>query len=115
MAVFHEKQKQIRENKETGTVVIEHLLDEKLFQGQNTMFAQVTLAPGCAVGYHQHKGNNETYYILSGNGLYTEDGQNVQVTAGDVAFCPDGGFHGLKNTGSSDIVFIALIATTPKE
>ena len=115
MTVFHEKRKQIRENKETGNIVVEHIIDEKLFQGQNSMFAQVTLAPGCAVGYHQHKGNNETYYILSGKGIYTEDGSEVPVSAGDVTFCSDGGSHGLKNTESSDLVFIALITTTPQQ
>ena len=115
MTVFHEKRKQIRENKETGNIIVEHIIDEQLFQGQNSMFAQVTLAPGCAVGYHQHKGNNETYYILSGKGIYTEDGREVPVIAGDVTFCPDGGAHGLKNTESSDLIFIALIATTPQQ
>jgi len=115
MAIFHEKKKQVRENKGTGNVIIEHIIDEDLFQGQNSMFAQVTLKPGCAVGYHQHKGNNETYYLLSGKGLYTEDGKEIPVVAGDVTFCQDGGFHGLKNTESSDLVFIALIANTPKQ
>lgn len=115
MAIFHEKTKQIRENKETGNVIIEHLLDEELFQGQNSMFAQVTLKPGCALGYHQHKGNNETYYILSGKGIYTDNGQEVPVTAGDVTFCYDGDSHALKNTENSDLVFIALIAKTPKQ
>ena len=47
--------------------------------------------------------------------MYTEDGSEVPVIAGDVTFCPDGGAHGLKNTESSDLIFIALIATTPQQ
>ena len=115
MTVFHEKKIQIRENKETGNVIIEHIVDEELFQGQSPMFAQVTLKPGCALGYHQHKGNNETYYILSGKGIYTDNGEEVPVVAGDVTFCYDGGSHGIKNTESSDLVFMALIVNTPKQ
>ena len=51
----------------------------------------------------------ETYYLLSGEGLYHDNDKSYPVKAGDVTFCADGGTHGLDNTGDSDLTFMALI------
>ena len=113
MAVFTTKEKQTVENPETGTIEKEILLEPKYFNGTKDLFAQITLHPGCAVPIHQHLGNNETYYLLKGEGEYTDENRKLTVKAGDVTFCTDGGTHGLKNTGKEDLVFIALISNTP--
>ena len=60
-------------------------------------------------GYHIHTGDSETYYILSGKGLYNDNGTEVEIGAGDVTYCaPDEG-HGLKCLGDEPIEMIALI------
>ena len=98
----------------TGDFTVEHIIDESLFGGANKLFAQITLPTGAQVPVHTHEGNNETYYVLKGKGTYTDEGKEYPVEAGNVTFCKDGGTHGLKNTGSEDLVFIALIANTLK-
>ncbi|WP_071141978.1 cupin domain-containing protein [Acidaminococcus timonensis] len=113
MAVFTTREKQVVKNPKTGTIEKEILLDPKYFNGTNDLFARITLHPGCAVPVHQHLGNNETYYLLKGEGEYTDEDKTLMVKAGDVTFCADGGTHGLKNTGREDLVFIALINNTP--
>lgn len=114
MAIFKEKKRTVKENKELGKIIIDHVLDEELFGGTNTLFARITLHPGCGVPVHKHEGNNETYYFLQGEGTYQDGEKKFKVKSGYVTFCEDGGSHGLVNTGSEDLVFIALIATTPK-
>ena len=52
---------------------------------------------------------SETYYILSGKGIYSDNGTLRMVSAGDVTFTPDGKGHGLTNSGDEDLVFMALI------
>lgn len=47
--------------------------------------------------------------ILSGTGLYTDDGKTYEVHAGDTTYCADGHCHGLENTGDGDLKFMALI------
>ena len=42
-------------------------------------------------------------------GDYNDNGTVRPVKAGDVTFTPDGKGHGLKNTGDTDLVFMALI------
>ena len=92
-----------------GHVIIKHILGEKELNGKCGLYAQVTIEPGCSLGFHEHHNESETYYILSGQGDYDDNGTVRPVKAGDVTFTPDNHGHGLKNTGDTDLVFMALI------
>ena len=92
-----------------GHVIIEHILGEKELNGKCGLYAKVTIEPGCTLGYHEHHHESETYYILSGQGLYNDNGQKRPVKPGDVTYTPDGCGHGLDNTGDEDLTFMALI------
>lgn len=92
-----------------GHVIINRLLDEKQLNGKCGLYAEVTIEPGCSLGYHEHHGESETYYILSGKGIYSDNGELRMVEAGDVTFTPDGKGHALTNSGDEDLVFMALI------
>lgn len=92
-----------------GHVIIKRLLGEEELNGKCGLYAQVTLEAGCTLGYHEHHDNSETYYILSGEGEYDDNGNKRTVKAGDVTFTPNGCGHALANTGLDDLVFMALI------
>lgn len=92
-----------------GHTLIKHLLDEKQMNGKCRLYAEVTLEPGCSLGYHEHHQESETYYIISGKGIYSDNGTLRMVSAGDVTFTPNGMGHGLTNTGDENLVFMALI------
>lgn len=92
-----------------GHTLIEPLLGEKELAGQCGLYAKVTLEPNCSLGYHEHHGESETYYILSGSGVYNNNGILVDVKPGDVTFTPSGEGHGLENTGTENLDFMALI------
>ena len=92
-----------------GHVIIRHILGGKELNGKCGLYADVVIEPGCSLGYHEHHGESETYYILSGTGNYDDNGVPRPVKAGDVTFTPSGKGHGLANTGDDDLVFMALI------
>ena len=93
-----------------GHVLIKRILGEKELNRKCRMYSQVTLEPGCSLGFHMHYGESETYYILTGEGEYNDNGTSWRhVKAGDITFTPDGRGHGLANTGNTDLVFMALI------
>lgn len=92
-----------------GHVLIKRLLGEKELNGKCGLYAEVTIEPGCSLGYHEHHQESETYYILAGKGEYDDNGTKRAVKAGDVTFTPDGCGHGLENTGEENLVFMALI------
>ena len=93
----------------TGHVIIRHLLEDAQLNGKCGLYAQVTIEPGCSLGYHEHHGESETYYLLAGKGVYSDNGKEMEAKAGDVFFCDDGNGHGLKNTGDEELSFVALI------
>ena len=92
-----------------GHVIIKELLDAEQLNGKCGLYAQVTLEPGCSLGYHEHHGETETYYLTKGAGIYNDNGKEYPVEVGDVTFCADGNGHGIKNAGKEDLVFVALI------
>lgn len=92
-----------------GHTLIEQLLTDEQRGAGCRMFSEVTLEAGCSLGCHEHHGETETYYILSGVGIYQDNDTKYPVKAGDVTFCGDGDAHGLENTGSGELKFIALI------
>lgn len=82
------------------------------FEGKNEkvrMFGFAELLPGEEIKYHTHEGESETYYILSGRGLYNDSGVECEILPGSVTFTPSGSGHGMKNTGDENLNFIALI------
>ena len=89
---------------------IEKVLSETELKDKCGLYARVTLPPGATLGYHEHHGNGESYFILSGEGTYDDNGQKRTIRAGEVTWTPDGTGHGLSNeNGKEDLVFMALI------
>ncbi len=91
-----------------------HLISDSILTANETsggcrMYSEITLEPGCSLGVHPHNGETETYFILSGKGLYNDNGKEYEVTSGDVLFCGDGESHALENIGDTDLKFVALI------
>ena len=97
-----------------GEIYITHLLTQKEMVGQCGMFAKVVVPPGSSLGVHPHNGNTETYHILQGKALYTDNEKTYEVKPGDTTFCADGDSHGIENIGDEDLIFMALIINSPK-
>jgi len=71
----------------------------------------LTLQPGDSIGYHKHINNEDTYIIVSGQGVFKDrDGKDYPVKAGDVTIVRKGESHGLVNTGKEPLVFVDVIA-----
>ena len=81
--------------------------DEMYNKGR--VFNHVYLAPGAEIGWHVHKGDGETYYILSGKGEYSDNGNIITVGPGDTTFVDEGEGHSMKNIGEEPLEAIALI------
>jgi mannose-6-phosphate isomerase-like protein (cupin superfamily) len=69
------------------------------------VFRKRALKPGSGIGYHEQK-EDEIYYVLSGRGLMTVDGKTFEVGPGTAVLTRPGSSHGLKQTGSEDLVIL---------
>ena len=79
-------------------------------EAKNTLVSVYEIPPGkSAYPYHFHHNNEETFYILNGEGvLRTPDGDR-KVTAGELLFFPTGpaGAHKLTNCSDTEnLVYI---------
>ncbi|MBQ4337370.1 MAG: cupin domain-containing protein [Lentisphaeria bacterium] len=94
----------------TGTVKIEHLLDEAgELRGLNRLFARLTLEPGTSIGFHEHVGEAEVFVVVSGTGEIDDNGVKGSVAAGDTILTGFGAGHGVTCTGNEPLVMLAVI------
>jgi len=73
--------------------------------GMKFVFRKRALHPGAGVGLHeQHE--DEVYYVLSGKGVMTVDGTDVDMTPGTAVLTRPGSSHALKQVGPEDLVVL---------
>ncbi|MCR5774492.1 MAG: cupin domain-containing protein [Lachnospiraceae bacterium] len=95
-----------------GQVTFRHLTEKHQMNEACLLYAEVTVYPGSSVGWHVHKGESETYYILSGTAEYNDNGKVRRVYPGETTYTPDGFGHEIKPFGKEPLVFMALLLKT---
>lgn len=88
---------------------IEWLISQEELGNSGKCFTKVTVLPGAVIPTHQHKGEFEVFYVISGEGDYIDDDKTIRIQSGDVMYCEEGHMHGLINNGSSNVILIAFI------
>jgi oxalate decarboxylase/phosphoglucose isomerase-like protein (cupin superfamily) len=69
------------------------------------------LAAGAELPLHFHK-EQEIYIITKGNAeLLTDENATRSVRAGDTVYIPESSWHGIRNTGRTNIEFIWIFPT----
>lgn len=72
--------------------------------------AEARIAPGLTTQAHYHPQTEEIYYILSGIGRMTIDGQTRDVVDGDAIAIPPGAIHQIHNCGEVDLRLLCSCA-----
>ncbi|MFZ9583515.1 MAG: cupin domain-containing protein [Pseudohongiellaceae bacterium] len=71
--------------------------------------AEARVAPGVTTRWHRLRGTVERYVIQSGSGVVdVGDLPPTPVTVGSVVVIPPGCRQRIRNTGSSELVFLAI-------
>ena len=101
----------VREHMFNGEGSVENrvIATQDTLYGKNRLFNLCTLEKGSEVGWHVHKGDGEIYYILSGEGEYSDNGTVVTVSPGDVTWTPDGEGHSIRGISDEPLRFVALV------
>lgn len=103
--------KEFRENMRggNGTVEITNFATPEELNNKGRLFANITLKPGCSIGYHVHEKDSELFYLMKGEARYNDNGVETIVSAGDVMLCPAGTGHAIANNGEEDVEICAVI------
>ena len=78
------------------------------------VFRKRALKPGSGIGLHEQK-EDEIYYVLSGRGMMTVDGNSFEVGPGAAVLTRPGSSHGLKQVGDEDLVIMINYEVEPKK
>ena len=92
-----------------GTVQITNFATPEELNNKGRLFANITLNPGCSIGFHMHEGESELFYVMKGEAVYNDNGTEYPVSAGDVMLCPVGSGHAVANNGTEVVELCAVI------
>ena len=92
-----------------GTVEITHFATAEELNNKGRLFANITLNPGCGIGFHMHENESELFYVMKGEVLYNDNGVECILGAGDVMVCPAGTGHGIACNGEETAEVCAVI------
>lgn len=98
-----------------GYCEIHHVLEGEELMGHAAMYARVVIKPDSSIGWHQHVGNTEPYYVLKGKGVFVDnDGTRTEIQPGDVCTIEVGQWHSIENSGDEDLEVMAIVLNEVK-
>lgn len=87
----------------TGRTTAYRYFDE--VEAAGIIFRKRALHPGSSIGLHTLT-HDEVYYVLSGRGVLTAEGEEREVGPGTAIFMRLGAAVGIRQTGGEDLVII---------
>lgn len=89
-----------------GKVKIEKA--KNILKNINT-YARLTLYPGSSIGFHEHIGDEEMVFVLSGKGQLITKNKTVPISEGLINTCFEHECHSIKNDSNENLVLLAVI------
>ena len=77
-----------------------------------TTISWYRIHPGGNCTYHVHRGKDECWLIVEGNGRARVGQTDYEVSPGDMLVTHEGTPHALENDGSRDLVFVNIVFPT---
>ena len=98
----------------------DHAVYSPAKMGKSTIFESARLLvglnafePGQEHALHAHAGQDKVYQVIEGEGLFLLEGRELAMTAGDLLVAPEGIAHGVRNTGGTRLLVLAILAPAP--
>lgn len=81
-------------------------------ESEHSVIVAWHVAPGQTIAAHTHPNGQDTWTILSGEGLYQvdEQGTTIAVVPGDIVVARKGQVHGVRCTSSEPLRFVSVVA-----
>jgi mannose-6-phosphate isomerase-like protein (cupin superfamily) len=89
---------------------IRELLAHRNSSIQKQSLAEARVQPGGTTTPHYHPQTEEIYYITSGRGVMTIDGETRSVGPGDAIGIPPGAIHKIHNDGADELRLLCCCA-----
>ena len=81
-----------------------------LFESSRLMAGLNAFEPGQSHSLHAHAGMDKLYYVVSGEGVFLLEDEELPMRAGDLLVAPEGVPHGIRNTSGARLLVMAVLA-----
>ena len=84
-----------------------------IFESARLLVGLNAFEPGQEHALHAHPGQDKVYHVLEGEGRFLLEGRELEMKRGDLLVAPEGVPHGVRNTGASRLLVLAVLAPAP--
>jgi len=91
-----------------GTVRYRRMLGPEVFRTNWSYVDHLLIPSESGLGYHRHTMQEEFFYVLSGRGRVTVEGETLEIGPGDAVPCRIGESHGFYNHSNSDLELMVI-------
>jgi quercetin dioxygenase-like cupin family protein len=85
-----------------------------LFESPRLLVGLNAFEPGQEHALHGHAGQDKVYVVAEGTGIFLLQDAELPMSTGDLLVAPEGIRHGVRNTGTSRLVVVAILAPAPR-
>ena len=85
-----------------------------IFESARLLVGLNAFEPGQEHALHAHAGQDKVYHVLEGEGRFLLEERELEMKAGDLLVAPEGVPHGVRNTGPSRLLVLAVLAPSPQ-
>lgn len=84
-----------------------------IFESSRLLVGLNAFEPGQEHALHAHAGQDKVYHVIEGEGRFLLADRELEMKAGDLLVAPEGVPHGVRNTGSSRLLLLTVLAPAP--
>jgi mannose-6-phosphate isomerase-like protein (cupin superfamily) len=95
---------------ERGAGQVSHLLLGLPDDEYPMSVTMVEAAPGSQQPLHAHTASTQVYLVIEGSGRMIVDGEEADVTRGDMVCIPPRARHAIRNTGDRPLTYVSATA-----
>ena len=85
----------------------------RIFESPRLLVGLNCFEPGQFHALHAHSGMDKLYHVVEGEGIVLLEGRELPIRAGELVVAPEGVPHGIRNTGESRLLVLAILAPAP--
>ena len=84
-----------------------------LFESARVLVGLNAFEPGQSHALHAHAGMDKVYQVVEGEGAFLLEGRELPMKAGDLMVAPEGVPHGVRNSGTTRLLVLVVLAPAP--
>lgn len=94
-----------------GPILFRRLMDAEQFNSTLDFVDFTVIPPESTIGRHFHHGNEEIYFVISGEPLINVNGEERRAKPGTLAIVRSGQWHQLRNDTAADVTILVVQAS----